>query len=79
MRSFADYLASDSIILGFTRVFYVQPDGDIVRVNLSVRGAEISSDQVRGDTERTAVWMRTFTDELIKAATDPRMAPRSTT
>lgn len=74
VRSFAGYLDSDSLILAHTRVFYVQPDGDIVRVDLNVRGAEVAKSDSAAPQAQVEKWLRGFEDELIKAATDPRMA-----
>lgn len=68
----ADRVDSERAVLGDATVYFVQPDGEVVRVQLLVRGPESGLERVEIQRETFLTWLESFRSALIAAATDAR-------
>ena len=69
----ADRDASSDELRGETSAYYIRPDATIVVATISLRSIKVTAENRDEQVNGTLAWFDSFQDELIAAATDPRM------
>lgn len=73
LRSWADRDAEASELRGESAVFFIRPDGGVVRALLTVLGRNVTSDQRDAQVAGVTSWFDSLQDALVTAATDERL------